>query len=379
MNATLTVESAAVDLRQPHVRAAAIAALSWARARRDTWHLQHDAPDNQAIAPSLSAAALAATPEASAAIFVPTLEALSAPVFVPTLEGEEPPPDSPATPTVVWSLTGLRMPVPTAAALRVALLVALAGAAVATRGYWLKPWPIPTLASVSAKAPTTRTPEPVVARKPTAVVEGAVKRVGALQMTSDPAGAAVFVDGHEQGVTPLTLDGIRSGSHEVVLKRGDLSIRRVVTVRAHETARVSEMLFAGWVTVFSPFDITITEGDQTIRLDDRHSAMLSPGPHDLRFANRSLAFEEVRRVDVRPGAFISLSLVPPPSTLNVRSTTPVEVWIDGIHIGQTPLTAIPVELGTRGIVVRGADGVERQMTVTVTTKPVDLDVTPAGR
>ena len=198
-------------------------------------------------------------------------------------------------------------------------------------------------------------------------------------MTSDPAGAAVFVDGHEQGVTPLTLDGIRSGSHEVVLKRGDLSIRRVVTVRAHETARVSEMLFAGWVTVFSPFDITITEGDQTIRLDDRHSAMLSPGPHDLRFANRSLAFEEVRRVDVRPGAFISLSLVPPPSTLNVRSTTPVEVWIDGIHIGQTPLTAIPVELGTRGIVVRGADGVERQMTVTVTTKPVDLDVTPAGR
>jgi hypothetical protein len=43
-------------------------------------------------------------------------------------------------------------------------------------------------------------------------------------------------------------------------------------------------------------------------------------------------------------------------------------------VGPTPLTAVPVELGTRGIVVKNGDGVERQMTVTVTTKPVDLNV-----
>lgn len=368
MDTPLTVEAAAVDLRQQHARAAAIAALGWAKSQRDAWNPQRDPLDGPVVA--------LFSPQVPAIV----LPEIAMPAVTPAIETEAPaqlPADPLAVPTVVWSLTGRQVPVPTAAVLRVVLLVGLTAAAIATRGYWLKPWPIATtFASMSTKSAPARAPQPAAAVPQTVrtAADTPLERIGSLEMNSDPAGATVFVDGKERGVTPLTLESFAAGSHEVVLQRGDLSVRRVVSVKTHETAHVSEMMFAGWVTVFSPFDVIIAEGDQIIRLDDRHSAMLPPGTHSLRFTNHALAYDEVRRVEVKAGQFASLSVVPPTSSLTLTSTTPADVWIDGTHVGPTPLTAVPVELGTRGIVVKNADGVERQLTVTVTTKPVNLSV-----
>ena len=106
---------------------------------------------------------------------------------------------------------------------------------------------------------------------------------------------------------------------------------------------------------------------------DRNQVMLPSGAHDLRFENRALGYEEVRHVDVRSGAVTTLSIVPPHSSLTVSSTVPAEVLLDGVSAGQTPLTALPVELGTREVVVRNAEGEVRRFTTTITTKPVTLE------
>jgi hypothetical protein len=190
---------------------------------------------------------------------------------------------------------------------------------------------------------------------------------------TDPPGAKVLVDGVERGVTPLTLDDLAVGAHAVVLERANGSIERTVSVNATELTRVNEMIFPGWITVYSPFTLNITEGSRPIRLDDRNQVMLPSGAHELRFENRALGYEEVRRVDVRSGAVTSLSIVPPRSSLSVTSTAPAEVWLDGTSAGQTPLNALPVELGTREVLVRTPDGDVRRFAITVTTKPVVLD------
>ena len=204
-------------------------------------------------------------------------------------------------------------------------------------------------------------------------VDWTKKPNGRLQVHTDPPGAKVLVDGVDRGVTPLTLDDLAVGAHALVLQRADGSIQRTVTVSATEIARVNEMIFPGWVTVFSPFTLNITEGSRPIRLDDRNQVMLPSGAHDLRFENRALGYEEVRHVDVRSGAVTTLSIVPPHSSLTVSSTVPAEVLLDGVSAGQTPLTALPVELGTREVVVRNAEGEVRRFTTTITTKPVTLE------
>jgi len=206
-------------------------------------------------------------------------------------------------------------------------------------------------------------------------LDWSVAPTGRLTVRSDPEGARVLVDGRERGVTPLTLDDVTLGSHTVVLQTDQGSVGRTVAVTADRAALVSESIYSGWLKVFAPFDVQITEGTRAFRMDDQNQIMLSPGSHQLRLDNRALGYSETRRVAIEPGKTTSLSLVPTPSTVTVTASAPAIVLIDGAQVGQTPLIDHPVALGTRDIVVRTAAGEERKYTRRVTaTPPVRIDV-----
>jgi hypothetical protein len=78
-------------------------------------------------------------------------------------------------------------------------------------------------------------------------------------------------------------------------------------------------------------------------------------------------------VDVRPGETTSLSIESPHAALTVTATEPAEIWVDGVHVDHTPLIGFAVELGTREVVVKSANGDERRFTLTVTAKPVVIN------
>jgi len=199
-------------------------------------------------------------------------------------------------------------------------------------------------------------------------------QTGRLMARSDPPGAKVLVDGKDRGVTPLTLEDVTLGSHTVVLQSSDGTVRRTVTVTADRAAVVTESIFAGFLKLFAPFELQVSEGTRAVRLDDQHQAMLPPGVHELRFENSELGYSDTRRVEVQPGQTTSLSLVPSPSLLTVVASTASTVIIDGQQVGETPLTNHPIALGTRDIIVRSAGGEERRFTRTVTVAPVSIDV-----
>jgi hypothetical protein len=138
------------------------------------------------------------------------------------------------------------------------------------------------------------------------------------------------------------------------------------TPEADPQAKVS-----GWVAVFAPFDIRITEGNQEVRVDERGRAMLVPGRHRLRFQNREFGYDETRTVDVRPTDTTTINLTPQ-TTVRVTSNEPAEVLIDGSRVGETPYNGT-VSLGTRAVTVRTA-GAERQLTIEATSKPVQLEI-----
>ena len=205
-------------------------------------------------------------------------------------------------------------------------------------------------------------------------VDWARKLTGRLTVSSEPTGAEVRADGVVRGVTPLTLEDLPEGVHAIVVGSANGSVRRSVTIKANETAQISEVIFAGWITIFSPFEVLVTDGARAIRLDERNQLMLSAGPHALRLENRALGYQEIYKVDIRPGETTSLSVVPPRSTLSVTSNEPAEVWLDGASVGQTPLADLPTDLGTREMLLKSGTGAERRITVTMTVKPVQVSV-----
>jgi hypothetical protein len=225
-----------------------------------------------------------------------------------------------------------------------------------------KPSPSRSNATRAAGAPTNAAP---------AVSAGGA---GRLQVESSPTGAHVSIDGRERGVTPLTIDGLTVGPHQVIVHGSDGSVQRTVAINAGETAQLSESIYAGWLHVAAPFEVELSEGTKSIRLDDSNQVLLPPGPHDVRFENRTLGLRQVRHVDIRPGETTAISLERPMSHITVTSSEPATVSIDGQPAGQTPLTDFAVAIGSRDVTVTSASGVVRHQTITLKVESSTIDV-----
>lgn len=207
-----------------------------------------------------------------------------------------------------------------------------------------------------------------------AAARPAVKRTGRVQVDSNPPGAQVMIDGQDRGVTPLTVGELPAGPHTIVLRDGEGSVERSITVSGDKTTVVNEAIFSGWLHVSSPIELEISEGTRAIRLDESNQVLLTPGPHELKFENKTYRFVDLRKVTVMPGDTALLNIQPPRSRLTITATTPAEVFVDGTLVGGTPLRDFPLDVGTREITVRNAAGDERRSTVTVTVDPVSLAI-----
>jgi hypothetical protein len=74
---------------------------------------------------------------------------------------------------------------------------------------------------------------------------------GSLSVTTDPAGATIFIDGVRQGISPATIPGLSAGSHTLLLKRdGYQDLTLPVTIGAGGTQYFSSALLkSGEVTM----------------------------------------------------------------------------------------------------------------------------------
>jgi hypothetical protein len=333
--------------------AAAEAAASWARARRASWTTR---PVAAAPRPAVVPPPVVAPPPI--VIAPPTIAikpaqpraSTPAPFVASETRGHEPAVEEPARAfgAVKW-LVG-------------------AGVAAAVIGGAYAGW---SYLSREEKPTRTAVVVPAAGKRPPAT---GTKGVGKLRVTTTPPAARVLVDGKARGVSPITVADLNAGSHEVELKSDAGTVRRTVTIAANETAALDESIFAGWVTVLSPFEVVITEGGRVLRSDERNQFMLAPGLHELRLSNRALSFQVAKQVEVKPGEGATVRVTPAPSTLAVTTNEAAQVWVDGTRVGETPLSGAPVQLGTHEILVKSTTGSERRYTVTIGVNPYTLKV-----
>lgn len=108
----------------------------------------------------------------------------------------------------------------------------------------------------------------VAAREQTLAVALEATDFASLAVSSVPAGAAVRVDDKEAGLTPVSLDGLTPGRHEVVVEKGDFVVhRQTVVLRAGEKGTVScELKRAATAALAAPSPETQDDVYQCVRL-----------------------------------------------------------------------------------------------------------------
>ena len=215
-------------------------------------------------------------------------------------------------------------------------------------------------------------PKPVAAAGP-APTTGTT---GGLAIDTQPAGAKITLDGVDVGVAPLKLDSVQPGKHVVVATTDTASIRRTVRVEAGRVVSIDVPVFSGWVSIFSPIPLDITEEGKTLGNTDTGKILLPPGRHLLRLSNPEFGFLDTRTVEIQPGEERPLN-IEPKGLVNVNAHPWAEVWIDGKKAGDTPIANLPVLMGTRIFTFKHPQYGERRLTVTVTSTaaPVSVDFT----
>jgi len=197
--------------------------------------------------------------------------------------------------------------------------------------------------------------------------------VGVIQITSDPPGARVTVDGIIAGVTPLTVSDVAPGRHAVVLSRGANTAPRSVDVVAGATANVFAALPApgaatGTLAVLSPVELRIVEHEKLLGVSNSAPIVLPAGRHQLDFVNEALDIRIARAVMIENGKPTRLNVAIPNGTLSVNASPWAEVFVDGRSIGTTPLSDISLPIGSHEIVWRHPQLGEKRRTVVVSAQ-----------
>ena len=195
---------------------------------------------------------------------------------------------------------------------------------------------------------------------------------GRLEVTSDPAGARVIVDGTSRGVTPMVLAAVPSGQHRVVVTDGTLTVNRIVSVVAGGIVNVTAAMTpagstGGWITVKAPFEMQILDEGRLVGTTSSDRIMLPVGEHQLELASAAFEFKAQVSVQVQPGRTVDVPVTLPNGSLSVSAVPWADVFIDGQAVGQTPLGHVAVPVGEHEVVWRHPQLGERKQRVKVAT------------
>ncbi|HMD36286.1 MAG TPA: PEGA domain-containing protein [Vicinamibacterales bacterium] len=203
----------------------------------------------------------------------------------------------------------------------------------------------------------------------------AVAAVGQLQVRSDPAGAQVSVDGTPRGASPVLIDALVPGEHDVVLTSELATVKQTVTIEAGATAQLLVPLkttegapVSGWVTVSAPVDLQMYENKKLLGDSRSDRIMVSAGKHEIELLNEVLGYRVTRTVQVPAGKVASIALSWPTGIASINALPWAEVFVDGSKIGETPLGNVSMPIGPHEITFRHPELGEQKQGVTITLK-----------
>jgi hypothetical protein len=196
---------------------------------------------------------------------------------------------------------------------------------------------------------------------------------GQLQVRSEPSGARVLIDGQYHGVAPLTIEALSPGTHTIKVEDGTASVTQQVTIEAGITASLVVPLTAprnvpvsGWISVAAPVDVQIYENQRLLGSSRSEQIMVAAGRHDVEIVNELLGYRVTRTVQVAPGETASIKLEWPNGSIAFNAQPWADVWLDGQHLGETPIGNVQVPIGPHRVVFRHPELGEQTQNVSVT-------------
>jgi hypothetical protein len=203
----------------------------------------------------------------------------------------------------------------------------------------------------------------------------AIKMV-ALQLSSEPAGAAVTVDGTTaEGKTPLSISVDSAKPHQLVFSLEGYQARRVqLAVGASPEVRavLAPLGPPGSLKVASSYPVEVAVGGRVLAKGETSPTVTLPaGRHSVSVVAPGVFLRTTREVDVQAGATARLDL-PGVGELNIQANPDnCKIFVDGTFVDYPPILKRPVVAGHHTVSFQWTDGGRSEEAIDVESgKPV---------
>jgi serine/threonine-protein kinase len=234
------------------------------------------------------------------------------------------------------------------------------------------PAPAPAASAPASSAPAT-TPAATSIPAPTGGAPAAASAdIASLQIESEPAGAAIVLNGQPTGqVTPSAVRLTGAGPHRVRLSKPGYVAQEVTLTDANlKQGAVSVTLTAAeaptvTVSIDSSYPVEVVSGSQTLsRANQSHRLKIASGT-TVRVVSKAYMLNETVRVGSRAVDY----QVPAPGFLSVLTNHETcKVKVGDTVLGDPPITKHPIASGTYKVDIVCPDG-PSPPSVTVTVPP----------
>lgn len=180
-------------------------------------------------------------------------------------------------------------------------------------------------------------------------------KIGTLEISTEPSGASVYIDGEYYGQTPFVKNDVLVGEHEIrVDKDKYVDIRKKCKINEGETLSLRETLVLG-----KAIKIETDKADDKIFVDNEYVGLspqtvkLSYGWHNI-MARRSDGDESKVSFNVQQGKESAVKLIFGKDIKFVTDHNGDYVYIDNVSVGRTPCV-VKVAYGTHDLMLNRAN------------------------
>ncbi|OPY37785.1 MAG: PEGA domain protein [Methanoregula sp. PtaU1.Bin051] len=194
----------------------------------------------------------------------------------------------------------------------------------------------------------------------------AIQKTGSLRIITQPAGGDLFVDNLFRGQTPIQVDGLYKGRHQLLIKKdGFEEFRDVVSVAEGQVLEYQEYLSSlpvtGWLGILpDPIDSEVFINDEKVEGRPGFPRQVAAGNLSVRVAKEGYAvYHQTVHLKGGESSTLRVTLDPlPDKAILVLDSIPeaAEIILDGAVKGRTPLTIRDLPAGIYNLTFRREGG-----------------------
>jgi hypothetical protein len=121
---------------------------------------------------------------------------------------------------------------------------------------------------------------------------------------------------------------------------------------------------SGGVRLVSRIEMQLLDGERVLGSTTDGPIVTSPGRHEFELVNSALGYRAKQVFNIKPGEILSVAIPQPEGKMSINAIPWADVWIDGAHIGETPLANLSIPIGQHEVSFRHPSfGEQRRTTI----------------